>query len=49
MVKNPQANAFLEHLHQVLGQMLCTAEIDMAKSVTPDDIDVILHNMAWAI
>ncbi len=34
-VKNPQANGLLEHVHQVLGQMLCTAELDMADSVTP--------------
>jgi hypothetical protein len=39
MVKNPQANAVLECLHQDLGQMLHTAEIDMGKSVTPDDVD----------
>jgi hypothetical protein len=49
MVKNPQANAILELLHQVLGQMLRTAEIDTAKSVTPDDVDVFLYNMAWEI
>jgi hypothetical protein len=29
--------------------MLCTAELDMANSVTPDDIDVFLDNAAWAI
>jgi hypothetical protein len=29
--------------------MLCTAEIDRAKSVTPDDVDVFLDNVAWAI
>jgi hypothetical protein len=29
--------------------MLCTAEIDMANSVTPDDIDVFLDNVVWAI
>jgi hypothetical protein len=29
--------------------MLCTAELDMADSVTPDDIDVFLDNTAWAI
>ncbi len=34
MVKNPQANGILERVHQVLGQMLCTAELDMANSVT---------------
>jgi hypothetical protein len=29
--------------------MLHTAEIDMADSVTPDDVDVFLDNAAWAI
>jgi hypothetical protein len=29
--------------------MLCTAEIDMAESVTPNDSDVFLDNAAWAI
>jgi hypothetical protein len=38
----------LEHVHQVLGQMLSTAELDMADSVTPNDIDVFLDNVAWA-
>jgi hypothetical protein len=50
MIKNPQANAILECLlHQVLAQMLCTAELDMAKTVTPDDVNVFLDNAAWAI
>ena len=48
-IKNPQANAILERVHQVLGQMLHTAEINMADSVTPDDVDVFLDNAAWAI
>ncbi len=48
-VKNPQANAILERVHQVLVQMLRTSEIDMADSVSPDDIDVFLDNAAWAI
>ena len=48
-VKNPQANAVLERVHQVLGQMLRIAELDMAESVTPDDVDVFLDNAAWAI
>jgi hypothetical protein len=39
----------LEHVHQVLGQMLRTAELDMANSVTPNDVDVFLDNAAWAI
>jgi hypothetical protein len=49
MVKNPWANAVLKPVHQVFGQMLRTADFDMAKSVTPDDVDVFLDNAAWAI
>jgi hypothetical protein len=49
MVKNPQANGILERVHQVLGQMLRTVELDMANSVTPNDVDVFLDNAAWAI
>jgi hypothetical protein len=48
-VKNPQANAILECLHPVLAQMVCTAELNMAETVTPDDVDVFLDNAAWAI
>ncbi len=39
----------MERVHQVLGQMFHTAEINMADSVTPDDIVVFLDNAAWAI
>jgi hypothetical protein len=49
MVKNPPAKGILERVHQVLGQMLRTAEIDMANSVTPNDVDVFLDNAAWAV
>jgi hypothetical protein len=48
-VTNPQANGILECVHQVLRQMLRTDELDMANSVTPDDINVFLDNTAWAI
>ncbi len=48
-VKNPQANAILERVHQVLRQMLHTAELDMANTVVPDDVDVFIDNAAWAI
>jgi hypothetical protein len=48
-IKNPQENGILERLHQVLGQMLHTAELDMAETVTPDDVDTFLDNAAWAI
>jgi hypothetical protein len=39
----------LKRVHQVLGQVLRTAELDMADSVTPNDVDVFLDNAAWAI
>jgi hypothetical protein len=29
--------------------MLRTSELDMAKTITPDDVDVFLDNSAWAI
>ena len=48
-VKNPQANAILEQVHQVIMVMLRTAEIDMADSVDTSDIDTFLTNVAWAI
>jgi hypothetical protein len=48
-VKNPQANTILEHMHQVIGQMLHTDGIDMAKSVTPDDVNLFLNNAACTI
>jgi hypothetical protein len=49
MVKNIQENGILECVHQILGQMLRTAELNMADSVTPTDVDVFLDNSAWAI
>jgi hypothetical protein len=48
-VKNPQANAILERVHQVIMAMLRTSELDMAASVDASDIDTILTNVAWAI
>ena len=47
--KNPQANAILERVHQVIMTMLRTAEIDMASSVAPSDTATFLTNAAWAI
>ncbi len=29
--------------------MLRTSKLDMAKTITPDDVDVFLDNAAWAI
>ncbi len=48
-VKNPQANAILERIHGVLGNMLRKSELDMAESVKASDIDVFLSDAAWAI
>jgi hypothetical protein len=49
MIKNPQANAICERVHQVLGTMMRTSELDMADSIEPADIDVFIDNAAWAI
>jgi hypothetical protein len=36
-------------VHQVIGQMRLTAEIDMDKSVTPNDVNAFFDNAAWTI
>ena len=48
-VKNPQSNAILERTHQVIGNMMRTAEIDMQETVTQDDITDFVANASWAI
>ncbi len=48
-IKNPQANAILERMHAVFTNMLCTAKLDMAKSVNASDIDIFIADAAWAI
>ncbi len=49
-VKNPQANAILEHIHVVLGNMLRTSELNMAEMVKPSDIvGIFLSDAAWAV
>ena len=48
-VKNPQANTILERVHQVIMMILHTAEIDMANSVAPSDINTFLTKASWAI
>jgi hypothetical protein len=49
MIKNPEANAIWERVHQVLGTMMRTSELDMADSVESADIDTFIDNAAWAI
>ena len=39
----------MEHIHAVLGNMLRTSELDMAKMVKTSDIDVFLSDTAWAV
>jgi hypothetical protein len=48
-IKNQQANAICERVHQVLGTMMHTSELDVADSVEPADIDTFIDNSAWAI
>ncbi len=48
MIKNPKANAICERVHQILGTMMRTSEIDMANSVEPADIDTSIDNTVWA-
>ncbi len=39
----------MKRLHQVLAQILRTSELDMAETITPDEVNVFLDNTAWAI
>jgi hypothetical protein len=48
-VKNPQANAILERVHQTIMGMARTAELDMAESVTPRDVEDFLSSASWAV
>ncbi len=48
-ILNPQVNDICEHVHQVLGTMMRTSELDIADSVEPADIDTFIDNEAWAI
>ena len=48
-IKNPQANAILERVHAVLGDMMRTSNLDMSDTCTASDIDEFLTNAAWAI
>ena len=48
-VRNPQANAILERIHGVLGDMLRTSELEMADTYHDEDVDTFITNAAWAI
>ncbi len=42
-------NAICERVHQVLGTMMRTAELDMTDSVYPADIGTFIDNAVWDI
>ncbi len=48
-IKNPTANAILEHIHAVFTNILRTAELDMAKLVNESAIYIFLSDATWAI
>ena len=48
-IKNPQANAILERIHQVVTNMMRTSSLDMQDSCTPDMVDDFIANVGWAI
>ena len=48
-VKNPQSNAILERIHAVIGNMLCTSNMDMANTTFPELVDEFITNSARAI
>eukprot|EP00804_Cyclotella_cryptica_P011567 CCRYP_012078-RA/>CCRYP_012078-RA protein AED:0.28 eAED:0.28 QI:0/-1/0/1/-1/1/1/0/261 len=48
-VRNPQANAILERVHQTIKAMLRTADLDVADTVSESDIADFLTNAAWAV
>eukprot|EP00970_Alexandrium_tamarense_P007287 scaffold1320_cov130-Alexandrium_tamarense.AAC.1 len=48
-IRKPQANAILERIHGVLGNMMRTASLDMAETVTEDAVECFLTDASWAI
>ena len=48
-VKNPQANAILEQVHQVTTTTLPTSKLHMTNAVETSDIDAFLIDAVWAI
>ena len=48
-IKNPQANAILERVHQVLGDMLRTKNLQEYDFDDTDPWSELLASVAWAI
>ena len=49
VAENTHTHIICDRVHQVLGTMMRTAELDMADSVYPADIDTFIDNAVWAI
>ena len=48
-ITNPQANAILERVHQVVTNMMQTSSLDIEDTCTPNMIDDFIVNVGWAI
>ena len=48
-IKNPQANAIIERIHGVLGDMMRTSHLDMSPTIDDTMIEDFLVDAAWAI
>ena len=48
-IMNPQANASLEIIHQVVTHMVRTSKLDMQDTCTPYMINKFIANVGWAI
>eukprot|EP00957_Ditylum_brightwellii_P107334 8190249-Ditylum_brightwellii.AAC.1 len=48
-IRNPQANAVLDHVHQVVGNMLCTQELEKRSFTKDDPWGEVLASTTWAI
>ena len=49
MNKNPKANAILERVHQVIMGMCRTVEMDMANTISEEDVSNFLDDASWAV
>jgi hypothetical protein len=48
-VRNPQANAIIERVHQTIGNILRTYELHNRKTITKGDIEGILSSVMFAV
>eukprot|EP00957_Ditylum_brightwellii_P018110 1363901-Ditylum_brightwellii.AAC.1 len=48
-MRNTQANAILEHVHQVVGNTLCMQELKKRSFTKDDPWGEVLASTAWAI